>query len=462
MDATELCFLPAFEQRGLLERREISGLELMDAHIERIEAHNSTIDAFVTLRLDEAREDAKAADAATASGAPNGVLHGLPIGVKDCFQTKGLRTTMGCRALSDNVPDFDHSVVAREKAAGAIVLGKLNTPEFTMASNLCVNPIFAATRNPWDLALCPGVSSGGSGAALAAGLCSLADGSDIGGSVRNPAAWCNIVGHRPTSWMIPDVPNSMPWHNMNTPGPMARCVKDAELFLSVLAGPHPRSPMVVQAPFPPGLPELERDMSGMRVGWSRDHGSLDIEADLGANFDAQAVVFESLGCVVSARDIRMDDVDWMYNILCYERVAADTKTIYENNLDGLDPRLARYFERLRDLTGADFLAAHEARLALWHDVADAFDSYDVLVWPNEPSDAYGYDDEEAALGLDWRLLYVAPLLGLPAITVPCGFSASGAPRGIQIFGAPGADLLMAQAAYAYEQATGYGTRRPSL
>ena len=198
MDTTELCFLPAFEQRGLLERREISGLELMDAHIERIEAHNSTIDAFVTLRLDEAREDAKAADAATASGAPNGVLHGLPIGVKDCFQTKGLRTTMGCRALSDNVPDFDHSVVAREKAAGAIVLGKLNTPEFTMASNLCVNPIFAATRNPWDLALCPGVSSGGSGAALAAGLCSLADGSDIGGSVRTPppGATLSDIGRR--------------------------------------------------------------------------------------------------------------------------------------------------------------------------------------------------------------------------------------------------------------------------
>ena len=230
MDANDLCFLSAVEQRHLLENKEISAVELMDAHIKRIEIHNPTLNAFVTLRLDEAREDAKTADTTIAKGAAAGVLHGLPVGVKDCFQTRGMRTTMGCLALTDQVPDFDHSVVEREKAAGAIVLGKLNTPEFTMGSNLCKNPIFGVTRNPWDLSLCPGSSSGGSGAALAAGLCSLADGSDIGGSVRNPAAWCNVVGHRPTAWMVPDVPSSMPWHNMNSPGPMARTVRDTALF----------------------------------------------------------------------------------------------------------------------------------------------------------------------------------------------------------------------------------------
>ena len=462
MDATDLCFLSAVEQRELIKRGDISVLELMDAYIARIETHNRTLNAFVTLRLDEARDDAKAADAAIARGSETGVFHGLPIGVKDCFQTKGLRSTMGCLALTDNIPDFDHSVVEREKAAGAIVLGKLNTPEFTMASNLCTNPIFGATRNPWDLSLCPGVSSGGSGAALVAGLCSLADGSDIGGSVRNPAAWCNIVGHRPSAWMIPDVPSAMPWHNMNTPGPMARCAKDTALFLSVLAGPHPRQPVVLQAPFPPGVPELECDIKGLRVGWGRDHGCLKVDHDIGVNFDAQVSVFESLGCQVSNRDIQMHDVAWMYDIICYERVAADSHPIYENNREGLDARLAVHYERLRDLTGADFLAAHRARLALWQDVANGFESYDVLVWLNECTDAYGFDDEETATTLDWRLLYIAPLLGLPAITVPCGFSSSGAPRGIQILGAPGADLKVAQAAYAYEQATQYGKRRPSL
>ena len=462
MDATEVCFLPAFKQLELLASRQISVLELVDSYIYRIENYNSAINAFVTLCLDEARDEAKNADAVIANGNIVGPLHGLPIGVKDCFQTKGIRTTMGCLALSNNVPDFDHCVVEREKAAGAIVLGKLNTPEFTMATNLCDNPIFGPTRNPWDLSLCPGVSSGGSGAALAAGLCSLADGSDIGGSVRNPASWCNIVGHRPTSWMVPDVPNSMPWHNMNTPGPMARCVKDAELFLSVLAGPHPGSPIVVQAPFPPGLPELDRDLSNIRIGWSRDHGSLDIEPNLGDNFDAQASYFESMGCHISNRDIRMNDVDWIYNVLCYERVAADVHPVYETTREQLHPGLASHYERISNLTGADFLAAHQARQSLWLDVVDAFQNYDVLIWPNEGADAYGYDDENAAKSLDWRLLYIAPLLGLPAITVPCGFSSAGSPRGLQILGAPGSDLLVAQVAYAYEKATGFGGRHPII
>ena len=462
MSVTDICFSPAFEQLRLLTRREISTIELMDAYIQRIEDHNETLNAFVTLRLDEARDEAKAADVAIANGTAAGVLHGLPIGVKDCFQTEGIRTTMGCLALTNNVPDFDHSVVAREKAAGAIVLGKLNTPEFTMAKNLCDNPIFGKTRNPWGLSLCPGTSSGGSSAALAAGLCSLADGSDIGGSVRIPAAWCNIVGHRPTAWMVPDVPNSMPWHNMNTPGPMARCVKDTALFLSVIAGPHPRSPVVVQAPFPPGLPELECDMGSIKIGWSRDHGSLSIDADLGNNFDAQAPVFESLGCQISKQDICMDDVDWAYKILSFERISADVHSIYQNNHEDLDSNLAARYERQRSLTGEDFFAAHQARLALWQDVASAFEKFDVLIWLNDSADAYNYDDEAAAAAFDWRLSYVAAMLGLPAIAVPCGFSSTGSPRGIQIIGPPSADLLVAQVAYAYEQATGYGKRRPKL
>ena len=203
-------------------------------------------------------------------------------------------------------------------------------------------------------------------------------------------------------------------------------------------------------------------MTGVRVGWSRDHGSLEVDAELGANFDAQAAVFESLGCRVESRDIPLDDVDRMFDIICYERVLADTHPIFEHNIDGLDPGLARHYERVRDLTGGDFLAAHDARRVLWREVADAFEVFDVLVWPNEVCDACGYDDEEAAASNDWSLLYVAALLGMPAITVPCGFSAAGAPRGVQILGAPGADLLIAQVAYAYEQATGFGKRRPSL
>ena len=460
MTPEELCFSPAVEQRALLERREIGVLELIDAHIDRIERYNDALIAFLTLRLDEARDEARAADATLARGEGTGVLYGLPIGVKDCFATKGLRTTFGCVALADHVPDYDHCVVEREKAAGAIMLGKLNTPEFTMAA--LYNPAFGSARNPFDLSRTPGASSGGSAAALATGLVALADGSDIGGSVRNPAAWCNIVGHRPTAWLIPDIPNPVLWHNMNTPGPMARCVADAALLLSVLAGPDPRHPVGRPAPFPPGPVDLERDLCGLGIGWSRDHGSLPIDPDLGRNFDSQATIFESLGARVAPCDIDFEDITEPYDVLAYQRVSGDVKSVYETARDDLDAQLAQRYEWAGNLTGEQLRRAEERRLRLWRDVCAAFETHDVLVWPNDLCDPYGHDDAEAADAADWRLLAIAPMLGLPATTVPCGFSEDGLPRGLQITDRPGDDLLVLQVACAYEQATRYGATRPDL
>ena len=460
MNATDLCLLSAVEQIALLDRRELSVLELVDSHIGRIERFNPLLNAFVTLRLDEAREEAKLADQARARGDDIGVLHGLPIGVKDCFPTKGIRTTFASLAFKDHVPAFDHLVVEREKAAGAIILGKLNTPEYTMALNTCDNALFGPTRNPYDTTLCPGASSGGSSAALAAGLCSLADGSDIGGSVRNPAAWCNIVGHRPTSWMIPDVPNPAMWHNMNAPGPLARTVADAALFLSALAGPDPRCPVVVSAPFAAGLPELTRDMTGLGIGWSRDHGGLEIDPDIGRNFDAQRSVFEDLGCVVADCPIdHLDGLDDHYSVLAYQRIAAEVEPAVGR---GLDAGLEQKYHWFRGLTGADFMAAEARRHRMWNEVSRAFAQHDVLVWPNDLSDPFGFDDVAAGDRHDWSLLFAAPLLGLPAATVPCGLSETGIPRGLQILGRPGADYLVLQVAHAYEQATGFGKQRPPL
>ncbi|MDA1070129.1 MAG: amidase, partial [Proteobacteria bacterium] len=372
--------------------------------------------------LDEARKEAAAADAARAAGTARGVLHGLPIGVKDCFPTRGIRTTFASLAFRDHVPDFDHLVVEREKAAGAIILGKLNTPEYTMAMNTCDNPVFGPTRNPWNPALAPGASSGGSGAALATGLCALADGSDIGGSVRNPAAWNNIVGHRPTSWMIPDVPNPLMWHNMNTPGPMARTVADAALFLSALAGPDPRCPVVVQAPFPPGLPELARDMQGLSIGWSRDHGSLPMDPDIGAAFDREKAVFERLGCRIETCDIDHEGIYDAYALLAYQRVAREVEPAVGR---GLDHRLERNYHWSRGRDGAALMDAETRRHRLWADVVAAFARHDVLVWPDDLQDPFGFDDNDAGDAMDWSLLFAAPLLGLPACTVPCGFSDPG-------------------------------------
>ena len=459
MNAADLCHLPAVEQKALLDSGEISSVDLVDAQIERIERHNPRLNAFVTLRLERAREDAGAKDAERAAGAAAGVLHGLTVGVKDCFQTAGLRTTFGSRAFEDHVPDFDHLVVEREKAAGAIVLGKLNTPEFTMAANTCSNPVFGATRNPHDPGLCPGASSGGSGAALAAGLASLADGSDIGGSVRNPAAWCNVVGHRPTAWMVPDAPNPLYWHNMNTPGPMARSVADAALFLSALAGPDPRCPVVVAPPFPPGPPDLEIDLRDARIGWSCDHGSLAIDPSIRANFEAQRAVFEDMGAVVERCDLDLADAARHGDVLTHQRLAREVEPAVGR---GLDDGLARRRAATLARTGARFMEAEAFRHRLWADVVAAFERYDALVWPDDACDPFAFDDEAAGDAVDWTLLYVSPMLGLPTTTVPCGFSETGAPRGLQILGRPGDDLAVLRVAHAYERATGFGRRRPPL
>ena len=459
MDAADLCHLPATEQKRLLDRRELSCAELLEAQIARIERHNPALNAFVTLRLEQAQEDAEARDSERARGDAKGVLHGLTVGVKDCFATRGLRTTYASPAFADHVPDRDHLVVEREKAAGAIVLGKLNTPEFTMATNTCSNSVFGATRNPWNTALTPGASSGGSGAALAAGLASLADGSDIGGSVRNPAAWCNVVGHRPTAWTIPDVPNPLYWHNMNSPGPMARTVADAALFLSALAGPDLRCPVFVQAPFPPGLPDLAIDMAKIRIGWPGDRGAFAIERSLRANFDAQRDVFEGLGAAVEACDFDLSGTALHGHVLAHQRLAREVEPALGR---GLDAGLAREYERTMAAAGADFMAAEAHRHRLWRDMAAAFERHDVLVWPDDPRDPYGFDDEAAGDAVDWTLLYVSPMLGLPTTTVPCGFSEAGAPRGLQIVGRPGDDLRVLRVARAYEEATGFGARRPPL
>ena len=459
MDATDLCYLSALEQKGLLEAGEVSSAELVAAQIARIERHNPRLNAFVTLCLERALDEAAIRDDERRRGRLRGPLHGLTVGVKDCFATAGLRTTFASQAFAHHIPGADHLLVEREKAAGAIVLGKLNTPEYTMASALCANALFGATRNPYDDSLCPGASSGGSGAALAAGLCSLADGSDIGGSLRNPAAWCNVVGHRPSSWMVPDVPTPMPWHNMNTPGPMARSVADAALFLSVLAGPDPRAAVAVPAPFPPGLPPLRRDLRGLRIGWSCDLGSLEIDPEIRANFQAQRAVFEGLGASVEECDIDVAGVEAAYELLADQRMAAEVEPARRR---GLDRRLEARCQALGRASGADFMAAEARRGRLWREVAGAFARFDALLWPNDPCDPVAFDDEAAAEGADWTLVAVSPLLGLPTTTVPCGFSAAGAPRGLQVLARPGCDLATLSIAHAYEQATGFARRRPPL
>ncbi|HYB87435.1 MAG TPA: amidase family protein, partial [Streptosporangiaceae bacterium] len=299
---TDLCAFDAVTLAGMLRRREVSAREVAAAHMARIEAADGPVNAVVTRSFDRALARAGEADDAMARGEVLGLLHGLPVAHKDLGETAGVRTTYGSPLFADHVPDFDALQVERMAAAGAISLGKTNTPEFGAGSHT-VNPVFGATRNPYDLTCSAGGSSGGAAAALAARMICLADGSDLGGSLRNPASFCNVVGLRPVpgrvpAWPLADVDDTFAVH-----GPMARTVADIALLLAVLSGPDPRVPLALDAPAPvlagPAavVDLLARDLRGLKVAWSADLG-LPIEPAVRDTLAPARQVLAGLGCQV--------------------------------------------------------------------------------------------------------------------------------------------------------------------
>src|SRR3954469_5930653 len=267
----DLCTRPATELAALVRDREVSARELMDAHLDRIERLNPELNAIVTLDADGARSAADAADAQLAAGEPIGPLHGLPVAHKDTHVTGGMRTTWGSPLHADTVPTHDELVVARLRAAGAIRVGKTNVPEFAAGSHT-VNTLFGATHNPYRHGLSAGGSSGGAAAALAAGLVPLAEGSDMGGSLRNPAAFCNVVGLRPTPGRVPTWPSALGWSQLSVQGPMGRTVADVALQLSVLAGADPRVPISLSDDPSAFAAPLPSSLVGLRVAWAPDLG----------------------------------------------------------------------------------------------------------------------------------------------------------------------------------------------
>ena len=272
----ELCFLSATELARRMRQREVSCEEVMRAHLAQIDRINPQVNAIVTLLPDRAIDGARAADRRLQRGEPVGALHGLPVAHKDLVATKGIRTTFGSPIYQDFVPDVDAVLVERLRAAGAILIGKTNTPEFGAGSQT-FNPVFGATRNPWDLTKTCGGSSGGAAAALACGMLPIADGSDLGGSLRNPASFCNVVGFRPSAGRVPSWPAFNAWFTLSVLGPMARTVEDLALMLTAIAGPDPRAPISIAEPGSVFARPLHRDFRGVKVAWSRDLGGLPLD-----------------------------------------------------------------------------------------------------------------------------------------------------------------------------------------
>lgn len=466
-----LCFRTALELRDLLDRREVSAQEVTQAHLDQIERVNPRVNAVVTLVAERALAAAEGVDRALAAGERLGPLRGLPVAHKDLHDTGGIRTTYGSPLWADHVPERDDLVVERIRAAGAITLGKTNTPEFGAGSHT-FNPVFGATRNPYALDRSAGGSSGGAGAGLACGMFPIADGSDTGGSLRNPASFDNVVGFRPSPGRVPNWPSRLGWSTLSVKGPMARTVADAALLLSVLAGPDPRAPLSLGTPGAAfGVP-LERDLHGLRVAWSPDLGGrVPVEPEVAAVVRRAADTFAGLGCVVDEACPDLEGADEVFLTLRAWAFEVSYGPLVDAHPDQVKETIRWNVEQGRRLSGADLGRAEVLHTALHERVVEFFGKHDILLLPVSQLPPFPveleYPTEVAGVPmktyLDWmRSCTLVSATGCPALSVPAGFTAGGLPVGVQLVGAPRADLLVLQTGHAFEQATRHGDRRPAI
>ena len=467
----ELCFRPATELAGMLRAREISARELLDAHLDRIDRLNPDLNAVVTLDAEGARTAADAADAALGAGDEVGPLHGLPVAHKDTHATGGMRTTWGSPLHVDSVPLRDELIVARYKAAGAVRVGKTNVPEFAAGSHT-FNTVFGASHNPYRHGLSVGGSSGGAAAALAAGLVPLADGSDMGGSLRNPAAFCNVVGLRPTPGRVPTWPAALGWSQLSVQGPMGRTVADVALQLSVVAGADPRVPISLSddpAGFAAGMSDR---LDGVRVAWAPDLGGrVTVDPAITAVLASVGSVFEGLGATVEEACPDLSDADDVFGTLRAWIFDTTYTDLARRHPDKVKESIRWNAEMGAKLTGADLARAEIAHTKLYERMVDFFETYDVLLAPTTqvlpfpveleyPTEIGGVPQDNY---LEWmRSCTVISATGCPALSVPGGFTDDGLPVGLQIIGAPRADRRILEVGHAFEQATRFGERRPAL
>jgi len=468
--AEELCDRTATALVRALDEREVSASEVMEAHLARIERVNPHVNAIVTYLPDAAMEAARAADRRRSRGEQAGRLDGLPVAVKDTVLTKGIRTTFGSPVMRDFVPDQDGLVAERHRRAGAIVVGKTNTPEFGAGSQT-FNTVFGVTRNPWDLDKTCGGSSGGAAVAVACGMVPLADGSDMGGSLRNPAAFCNVVGLRPSPGRVPWWPSSAPWFTFVVEGPIARTAEDAALLLSVLAGPDDRSPIALDDDPARFAGPLDRDFGGVRVAFSPEFAGLPFDPRVSEVVATARGVLEGLGCVVRDGEPDFSGADEAFKAWRAWFFELAFGPVLDEHREQLKDTVVWEIERGRRLGAAQLGAAERARAELYHRVREYMRDVEFLALPvtqvppfdvsiENPTEIAG---EPMETYIDWmKSCYFVTATGLPAISVPCGFTSDGLPVGLQLVGRHRDDLGVLQLAHAFERATQVGERRPAI
>jgi amidase len=469
--ASPLCFSSARALAAQIARGEVSARDVMAAHLTQIERLNPSINAIVAkLPDDECLALAAAADERQASGAPLGPLHGLPIAFKDLQDAKGLVCARGSRIYAGHVSRTDAVLVERLRLAGAIGIGKTNVPEFGLGSHT-YNDVYGTTRNPYNLSRSAGGSSGGAGAALAAGLLPIADGSDLGGSLRNPANFNNIVALRPSVGLVPTAPDPFPRLGFGVNGPMARSVADVAFLLAAMAGPDARDPGCERSDPAVFLGSLDRDLRGLRVAWAPDLGGLPLDPQVRTVLSAQRATFEALGCIVENACPDLTAADDIFLTIRRWRSAAVYGPLLPRQRALMKPELVEEIEAGSTLRGADVAAAMLRHGLLLERVRRFFDHHDVLLCAvNQvpPFDAgmtwpASVDGVPMEHYVAWmRSAYWITTTFGPALSVPAGFTEDGLPVGLQIVGRFRDDWTVLQTGHAFEQATRFGERRPSM
>ena len=471
--ADELAFDSAWHLGLLLDRREVSSVELTTLFLERIERLNPVLNAYLTVSDEVALGQARDADAKIGRGERRGPLHGLPISIKDLAATKGIRTTRGSLVYRDWIPDEDDIVVERLRAAGAVFLGKTNTPEFGHRATT-ENRLGEPCRNPWDTTRTPGGSSGGAAAALASGLCPVATGSDGGGSIRIPAGFCGVYGIKPTQGRVP-APYGGPggWRPFSQSGPMARTVRDACFLLQAMAGPDARDPMALAEGPPDFQAACVPDVAGLRIAWSPDLGHANVDAEVQRGAEQAAKAFGDLGAEVEEVQLGFDGdlVLDTFRTVWLSDLLANYHQLLEQHSKELDPVLRGQLEAAREWP------AHKLALALreleWHRhrVADALGTYDLLMTPTLAVPAFPIGEVPESIGgrtvsdqmWDYTPFSYPFNMGRnAAASIPCGFTATGLPIGLQVVGRPGDERRVIRASAAFEEAHPWADKRPPV
>lgn len=467
--AAEICFLTATEMAKRIRQKSLSAREVLSAHLQQIERVNPKVNAIVTLVPDQAQEAARQLDEAAARNKFSGPLHGLPIAHKDLFATCGIRTTFGSPLFKDHVPTANILMIDRIQAAGAITIGKTNTPEFGAGSQT-FNPVFGPTLNPWDLSKTCGGSSGGAAVSLACGMLPLADGTDVGASLRNPASFCSVVGLRTSPGRVPNVPSGHAWNNLNVLGPMARTVQDAALLLSVMAGPDHRSPLSIHEPGSRFSQPLDRDCKGVRIGWCPRFGGLPFDHRVTESFHAQREKFQTLGCVVEDIDPDFSGADESFRVIRAMNFYQQYGSLLRHRSQ-VKPAIIQELERGARLTPSEIADAETRRSRLFARIGELMQKYDFLLLPVSQVPPFDVTQEyvteiegmQMASYIDWMgSCYYISMTTLPAISVPAGFTPEGLPVGIQIVGRHQDDWGVLQMGHAFEQVNGIEHRFPPL